>query len=356
VPCTGNTGVGSCGTLPPNFQCVPGAKGPGVYDGNLQLRTNNGFGIDPSMLAGLTCVTGYLSIYSTDLTDLHQLSSLQAVGGIVNIFGNASLTSLSGLEQLTTVGSLYIESNPLLGDLSPLSLLSSLGANPNDPNPPTLSVQYNPSMPACWAWGLEGQTGKHCGHTDSEGTFVPCTGNTGVGNCGTLPPNFQCVPGAKGPGVYDGNLQLRTNNGYGIDPSMLSGLTCVTGYLSIYSTDLTDLHQLSSLQAVGSTAYVFGNASLTSLSGLEQLTTIGTALVIDSNPLLADLAGLSELTTLGEANVDGNHILEVFDNQGLAACWVGVLETQTNHDCGYFDSQNTWLACTGNDGAGTCTP
>ena len=72
------------------------------------------------------------------------------------------------------------------------------------------------------------------------------------------------MPGASGPGVYDGSVHIGTWND-AVDIHDLGGLTCVTGDLYINGSNLSDLSLLSHLQAVGSLAIVGPIAVLMSL-------------------------------------------------------------------------------------------
>ena len=56
--CEGNRGTGSCGALPPDFECTPTATGPGVYHGDVPTDPYTlGQPLDLSEYGGVTCVT-----------------------------------------------------------------------------------------------------------------------------------------------------------------------------------------------------------------------------------------------------------------------------------------------------------
>jgi hypothetical protein len=79
-------------------------------------------------LSGHTEVTGNLFINSDTLTSLSGLEGLTSVGGHLVIQNNLVLTSLSGLHNITSVGcTLYILENPALTSLSALSNITSVG-------------------------------------------------------------------------------------------------------------------------------------------------------------------------------------------------------------------------------------
>src|SRR5690606_2480712 len=110
-----------------------------------------------------------------------------------------------------------------------------------------------------------------------------------------LPPDFECVPGAVGPGVYDGDIELSS----GPVPE-LGGLACVTGNVIVQGSTLTDLSVLTGAQQIGGELSVLYNEQLTSLDGLDVITRIGGGFTIMGNDVLADLAGLSELNSMGD--------------------------------------------------------
>jgi hypothetical protein len=160
-----------------------------------------------------------------------------------------------------------------------------------------LLIEDNDSLPACWTWLLEEQTGTLCGYQPSwGGLFDRCGRNRGQGSCGSLPVDFQCTPTATGPGVYHGDLDTNSPGmGPPLDFGEYGGLACVTGNLRLDDTELTDLQALSGLVGVGGTLSIFGNDQLTSLAGLESLATVGNGLYMDNNNQLASLAALGSL-------------------------------------------------------------
>src|SRR5210317_756635 len=78
---------------------------------------------------GGTCdnITGNLSISGADIHSLTPLSALTSVRYGLGIEFNPSLTNLSGLSNLTSVGGLYINNNSALTSLGNLSALASVG-------------------------------------------------------------------------------------------------------------------------------------------------------------------------------------------------------------------------------------
>ena len=291
-PCSGNTGEGSCGTLPEGFQCVPGATGPGVYHGDVSI---DAYGHHPTLseLIGVACITGDVWITAPNVTSLAPLSNLQGIGGSLHIVLASSLPNVNGLESLRTVGNtLDIRLNDQLSSLAGLANLTSVHQSP--PPPPSfgtpLWIADNPSLPACWVSQLEAQTDLEC-----TGAYPPeCSGNNGQGSCPPL-PDVDCVPGATGPGVYDGDVYIDPYNPSSPSLEDLEGMICITGTLSIFQrADITSLDALSSLREIGGQLLLGHMPSLTDLSGLENLTSVGSTVYIANNPQLENLAALVE--------------------------------------------------------------
>ncbi|HMI93067.1 MAG TPA: hypothetical protein VK509_16970, partial [Polyangiales bacterium] len=356
---------------------------PRTYVGDAYI--SNQAGIDA--LAGIECITGSLNVYSSDLSSLAGLSSLEGVGAALFIGTNPNLTSLDGLQAVQTIGmDLRIELNDALTSITALSGLTEVGAEVSVLGNPALVdlqgfdnllmiggrlriydndaltsltglspwltvgspydgllVADNASLPACALWPLQAQLGVGCG-----GVYGSCTGNTGTGGCGTLPPGFQCVPGAQGPGVYDGNAYIYPNGPVPTALADLAGVTCITGNLLLADTWLSDLSPLSHLQMVGARLAIEGSEMLTDADQLESLTSAG-SLHVRNNLALASLAGLANLTALGPDPL-GAPSLVISDNPNLPPCAVAQIEAQTDTECG--DNQYYW--CTGNTGTQAC--
>jgi len=312
--CSNGT-TGSCGELPADFDCVPGAEGPGVFEGDVYADTHNA-----ARYSGITCATGNVIIVGADLP---YLRSLQKVAGDLTVHSPQDVDDLARLAHVG--GIVNIEYNDTISDLSGLSALRDT----------ELNIHHNRALPGCWIWSLTQQTGNY-----TNGYFYA---NEGTTSCGTYPADFACVPGATGPGVYDGDVEEW-------NPGDLGGLRCITGNLTLewsYSSDLTRFGQL---QAVGGSVRIANSDYLTSLDGLDQLTAIGGSLTISDNTALENLGGLSSLSSLGGALEPGAEVMSIANNGVLPACWVSAIENQTTATCGGN------AECSGNAGQGTCPP
>ena len=74
-----------------------------VCEGSFVIDVNDTVG-DLAALSGCTSVTGSLTIHYSPLTSLQGLECLPHVGGLLDIYKNASLKSLAALDSITSVG------------------------------------------------------------------------------------------------------------------------------------------------------------------------------------------------------------------------------------------------------------
>jgi len=96
------------------------------YPGDYTIDDNDTSG-DIAVLSGYTGVAGTLFIQNTTLTSLSGLDNLNSIGRGLSIWSNIALTSLNGLENLTYVNTLGIYDNDALTNLSGLENLTSVG-------------------------------------------------------------------------------------------------------------------------------------------------------------------------------------------------------------------------------------
>ena len=148
---------------------------------------------------------------NNSLNSLSGFEDLNSVGGYLEVSSNEALTSLTGLEGLTSIGGyLSVSSNDALTNLAGLENLLSIGGN--------LSISYNAAITSL---------------------------------------------------------------------SGLDNVTSIGGSLSVSSNDaLASLEGLDNMASIGDYLNINYNPSLSSLAGLENLTSIGGNLIIFSNPLL----------------------------------------------------------------------
>jgi hypothetical protein len=261
-----------------NFQ----VNNPGCFliEGNVIINGINIRHLDS--LNVLIAVGGSLEIWENDsLTNLTGLENITSIGGNLRIV-RTKLTSLTGLEGVTTIGGLDILSNYALTNLSGLDNVSSIDGE--------AWIQYNPV--------LERLTG------------------------------LDALLTIKGP------LTIRYNN-YLTSLTGLDHLSSIEGYVDIdHNPHLTNLTGLDLLSSIGqltisdnsalasltglgnltstSSLSIQSNNALTSLNGCEKLTNIGGSLWIQFNPVLSSLSGLDNLLFI-------NSSLDIDDNPSLTS-------------------------------------
>jgi Receptor L domain len=102
---------------------------------------------DAARFAGCTTINGDLQIANSPLSDLTALESLRNVSGALTVANNSELGDFTGLEQLTSVGTLSVHDNAALTDFSGLSALR---------NAEVVEIRRNPALSS--VSGLEGLT------------------------------------------------------------------------------------------------------------------------------------------------------------------------------------------------------
>jgi len=189
---------------------------------------------------------------------------VSSVGGDIIINSADALTSLTGLENLTSVvGNLEIYFNVALTSHAGLEDLAFIGGE--------LSIYNNDALISL----------------------------TGLGNVTSI----------------GGNLGIRYNNAL-MNLEGLGNVTSVGGDLGIVGNALTSLTGLENLTSCGGSLDISFNDALTSLTGLENLTSIEGDLYISDNAALTSLTGLD--------NIEDGSITEIGIqyNYSLATCEV----------------------------------
>ncbi len=194
-----------------------------VYDGDVDLKTTEEY--NAFINDNYTDITGHLYIYSTkSLTSLSGLESLNSIGGGLTIHENESLTSLTGLDNITSIGAqLTITDNKSLTSLTGLNNLNSIKDN--------LVIRQNNLL----------------------------TSLTGLDNLNSV----------------GGNVHI------------------------LNSTSLESLSGLNNLTSIGDNFYLFGNNLLESLNGLDNLTSIVNSLTISENGALINFCTITNLINSG---------------------------------------------------------
>jgi hypothetical protein len=281
---SGNAGASGCGTSCPTVVC----------DGDYYVETVAEF----EDFVALRCreVTGRLTISVPELTSLDGLV-LESVGDDLRIDGCDGLTTLAGLEMLTTVDQVFlVESNAALTGLDALESLTDVTAFYIFNNP--LLSDLN---------GLEGIRGLD-GYFDAHNN-----------------PSLSSLDGLDNLSRIDLFLVI-ANNPVLTSLSGLDDLTKIGWYASIRNNGLTSLEGLGALTSLGADG------------GGRNLEIVNNAALVTLDPLHDWPASALR----GE--------VRIHDNVKLPACEV------TNFDTEQTTAEATCVdECDGNTGAGTCS-
>ncbi|MCE7064325.1 T9SS type A sorting domain-containing protein [Dyadobacter sp. CY326] len=220
-----------------------------------------------------TKLIGNLLISGPDITSLSGLLPITTITGDIQIYENPLLTSLAGLNSLTSVvnGKIQIASNPVLATLNGLNALTTITNNIPNLWAGEISISYNP--------GLVDLTGLTSLTTLSNTLGI--SNNAGLISLAGLDvlasvPFVNISDNAVLTSLFDHNLTscseiiLYRNN----------ALPALSGF-----GNLTQLKR----------AEIVLNPSLISLSGLSTITSFTDNLVIRSNNALINLNGLNNL-------------------------------------------------------------
>ena len=211
-----------------------------------------------------TELNGDVIVEGDDITSLTGLNNITSIGGDLVIGRplsggvNPLLSDLSGLDMLGIIhGSLKIVSNENLLSISGLGDLDSIGGN--------LEVISNHDLSSL----------------------------TGLDNLTHIAAAIR----------IEGNDDLPNLTG-------LESITSIDGYLSIFNNNnMSDLTGLNNLEEVGGDVELWGNDNLSNLSGLDNLARIGGDLKITSSDGLTNLSGLDMLDS-----ISGSMIFEFNSN------------------------------------------
>ncbi len=217
------------------------------------------------------CTTIKGSLRLAFMTDLSFLANVTTIENDIEISGSPSLTSLSGLANLKSVGGKFSLLNVGVSNLEGLENLEHIGG--------TLSIKYMLNLTS-----LSGLSS-----LSSVGGVLSITENpllTGFGSLQSLASVGEAVE------IFD-NPALASFNG-------LQNLESVGQTLRIFKNHaLTTINGLQNLLYVGGEIELFDSPALTNLNAFQKLISVGDHLKIYENPLLATLDGFQDLETVG---------------------------------------------------------
>lgn len=347
-------------------------KSMSVYDGSIYLSSQTEIDQFQSDYPGVTEITGELRIWnSSDITSLSGLNTLTSVGTL-SIYGNEQLSDLSGLNNLIQItGDCWIGNTPqasmtglngvvsiggYLALESTGSLVSFAGFN-NLQSVSYLYIDYNLALSGLPQF-LSLTSVNYIGIYQNPALSV-CN-LTGI--CNILPTasyninsnapgcnNVQQIQMACGLPVTCGDVYLYSQ----ADVDNFSanyGCSIVTGQLYISGSDITNLNALSGITQVGS-LQLYSLPSLTNYSGLNNLTTITGNLDIYSD-MAATVTALSGVTSIGGSVTIQTYGMQSFIGLNNVATIGGSLNIYYNneltalpgminlHSCGYLNISN----------------
>lgn len=212
------------------------------------------------------------------VNNLEGLSNIEELGKNVFIL-DTQLTDLDGLQSLTKIGgSLYIEENMNLTSLIGLQNVSSIAENISSPIIGLgIIIRENPSLTSI---------GQLAG-------LMYLRGGVLLSNNGLVSLN--------GPFTnlleIEGSLYIQESGI--LDLVGLGTLQRIGHDLQITDTGLNNLTGLSNLEIIANNFEIKGNSNLTSFSGLDMLQNINRSLRIIENTSLTNLIGLEEIRNIG---------------------------------------------------------
>jgi len=234
------------------------------------------------------------------ITSLSGLSQITSIGGDLSIYNNYILTSLEGLDNLSSIGEdLYIYNNDALTSLEGLENINSILGG--------LTIRDNDNLSLC------GNVPSICNYLENVGTAYISDNAPGCNTqaevedvCTTVCPIDFTPISQQEVDDFSINYPNCTQILGDFDLSLANGITNLDG-----------LSQVTSIGGWVNLSPVL-NSVLVDITGLQNLTTIGGNLTINSNPYLSSLSGLDNITFIG-ANLDisNNLQLSICDVQGI---------------------------------------
>lgn len=284
-------------------------------------------------LPSVTTIGGTLYFYYLDITDIDGFNSLQSVGSI-NVQENYYLSDISGFAALQTVtDSVSLMYNYAMTDISGMASLDTIGGSlymGNYSNMTDLDVFNNLvsiggslDISDYYLTDVSGFSSlRNIGGDLDVSYLYQLTDLTGFGSLQTIGGGFYAY------GCYmlqtpSGFGSMRQVGGIGIDNTLmtdLSFLPSTTNYTNgvyiAYNYNLTDISPLNAATAVGGDLTI--NGYYGSNGGIfPVLASVGGSLTLDNMPNITSLTGFGLLSSVGSSmsisNIDQITALTVFN-------------------------------------------
>lgn len=341
-------------------------------------------------LNNLTNIGGSLQIaQNIALTSLNGLNGLKSVGGDVVIGGfnpqiNTVLSTLAGLDQLTSVGGLlWILYNPALQNVNGLGSLTTVNRLSITNNSNLNSLAGLPSLNAVEEQIIIANNPQltnigFLANFSSINAYLEISNNPALANLSALQnvtalnkgfklagsPNITSLTALSNVTQLDGSIHIENMNGLSnlqglgnIAPSngplglsiviqqnaalnTLDGLSpdvTTLKYMEISNNAiLTDLQGLENIAAIedadAGQFYLTDNPLLVNLNGLQNLTTVSHQFVVRNNASLQSLSGLDHLTTIGSLFLEDNANLTNLNGLSSLTSLGGLLLSGSNNN------------------------
>ena len=256
-------------------------------------------------------IEGGVNIYNLD-----GLAQLTEIGGTLRIANNTFLFSLTGLDNLYSVGNLIIDNNDALGSLDGLNRLETIGSSTGH-----LKIENNNMLNVLNGLNsLETIGGDMIIH--DNGNIANLEGldnlNSVGGNVELYNDAFTDLDGLANLAYVGKDFKIYSNNAL-VSIDGFNNLAEIGEFLWINDNDqLTSINGLNGLSTIGNDMLLFNsaalliynNAALKYLNGFQNLSYIKSYLRISNNAVLENINGFSNLATIGSA-------LAIFDNASL---------------------------------------
>jgi len=263
--------------------------------GNLTITRNDSL-TNLTGLDNIGSLGGLLINGNTSLINLLGLNNLYSIDGDLKIIDNDQLVKLEGLESLRTLnGELRITSNDQLSNLKGLKSLSFLRRSFLIFDNSTLTSFSG--LESLSSIGYNCYINQNSALTNLKGleNIISVGGSFGI----TDNPVLASLDGFENLKSVDGNFYINKNSAL----TSLKGLKnlCTIGKIFniIGNPHLENLFGLEKLSSIGEHFAIINNTSLLSLSGLEILSEVRGPLSIYGNVALTDLSALHNLKEIG---------------------------------------------------------
>ncbi len=311
----------------------------------------------PMNFPNCTKIIGDVDINGDDINNLDSLISVISFNGRLTIRWNPVLSTLAGLNNVSSIDVLTFSGNYLLTDLSGFNNLDSLNS---------LDVSFTQSLESLNGLndvsyignGIELRFNNVLNDLTALSNVGPSTGVITISDNDSL----HNLSGFDGISSVIGSVSVF--NSYALtDITGLENIDSIGEDLWLVEISPTNFSGLSSLGYIGGEVWIERNNELIDFSGLENLSFIGSSLRISDNDKLIRLTGLDNLHSInggltinlnnkltdisGIENIEGESIigLSIKSNPLLSECEVKSICDYLANPIGEVDIEMNDLGC-----------